>query len=80
MKVQIQKWGNSLALRIPKSFAVESNIEQGSTVEVSLEGGKIIVFPVVEQDFSLDQLLAEVTPDNLHGEIDTGASVGKEAW
>jgi len=80
MKVQIQKWGNSLALRIPKSFAVESKIEQGSTVEVSLESGKIIVFPVVEQEFSLDELLGGVTPENLHGEIDTGASVGREVW
>jgi antitoxin MazE len=66
MKVQIQKWGNSLALRIPKSFAVESKIQQGSTVEVSLESGKIIVFPVIE-------------PENLHGEIDAGEPVGKEA-
>lgn len=80
MKVQIQKWGNSLALRIPKSFAVESNIEQGSTVEVSLESGKIIVFPIVEEEYSLDDLLEKVTEENLHGEIDTGASVGKEIW
>jgi len=80
MKLQIQKWGNSLALRIPKSFAIESQIEQGSTVEVSLESGKIIVFPVAKPDFSLDDLLAEVTAENLHGEIDTGASIGKEAW
>jgi len=80
MKVQIQKWGNSLALRIPKSFAIESKIEQGSTVEVSLESGKIIVFPVAEPEFPLDELLASVTVENLHGEIDTGASVGKEAW
>ena len=80
MKVQIQKWGNSLALRIPKSFAIESKIKQGSTVEVSLESGKIIVFPVAESDFSLDELLAKVTSENLHGEIDTGGSVGQEAW
>lgn len=79
MKVQIQKWGNSLALRIPKSFAVESKIEQGSTVEVSLESGRIIVFPVVEPEFSLDDLLAQVTAENLHGEVDTGNSVGKES-
>jgi antitoxin MazE len=79
MKIQIQKWGNSLALRIPKSFAVESKIEQGSTVEVSLESGKIIVFPVEEPEFLLDDMLAKVTPENLHGEIDTGTSVGKEA-
>lgn len=80
MKVQIQKWGNSLALRIPKSFAVESKIEQGSTVEVSIESGKIIVFPVAQPEVSLDDLLAKVTADNLHSEIDTGSGVGREAW
>lgn len=80
MKVQIQKWGNSLALRIPKSFAVESKIKQGSSVEVSLESGKIIVFPIAEEEISLDEMLAQITPENLHGEIDSGNSVGKEIW
>ena len=80
MKVQIQKWGNSLALRIPKSFAVESKIDHGATVEVSLEHGKIVVKPVREPEFKLDDLLAKVTKRNLHGEISTGNSVGKEAW
>lgn len=80
MKVQVQKWGNSLALRIPKSFAVESKIEQGSTVEVSLKGGKIIVEPVTETSYSLEELLAGVTRSNLHREVDTGAAVGKETW
>ena len=78
MRVQIQKWGNSLALRIPKSFAVESKIEQGSTVEISLESGKIIVLPVARPEFSLAELLAQVTTENLHGEIDTGHPVGRE--
>jgi len=80
MKVQVQKWGNSLALRIPKSFAIESNIGQGSTVEVSLENGKIIIFPVAEPEFSLDEMLMQITAENLHGETDTGNSVGQEAW
>lgn len=80
MKVQVQKWGNSLALRIPRSFAIESNIAQGSTVEVSLENGRIIVFPIAEPEFSLDEMLSEITAENLHGEVDTGGSVGKEAW
>ena len=80
MKVQVQKWGNSLALRIPKSFAVESNIGQGSTVEVSLENGRIIVFPIAEPEFALDEMLAQITAENLHGEIDTGNSVGQETW
>lgn len=78
MRVQIQKWGNSLALRIPKSFAVESNIGQGSTVEVSMEKDKIVLFPIAEPESSLDELMAQVTVENLHREIDTGNSVGKE--
>ena len=80
MKVQIQKWGNSLALRIPKSFAIESKVKQGSTVEVSLEQGKIIIAPVTEPEFTLEDLLSRVTKRNLHREIETGAAVGKEAW
>ena len=69
-----------MALRIPKSFAVESKVEQGSTVEVSLEKGKIVVTPVAEPEYSLNELLAGVTKKNIHDEMDTGASVGKEAW
>lgn len=80
MRVQIQKWGNSLALRIPKSFAVESKVDQGSVVEISLEKGKIVVAPVPEPEFTLDGLLARVTRRNLHSEVDTGGSRGKEAW
>ena len=80
MKAQIQKWGNSLALRIPKSFAVESKVAQGSVVEVSLEQGKIVVAPITELDFTLDDLLAKVTKRNLHEAVDTGSSLGKEAW
>jgi antitoxin MazE len=80
MRVQIQKWGNSLALRIPKSFAIESKVEQGSVVEVSLERGKIVVAPISEPEFTLEDLLAKVTKRNLHEEVDTGSSLGKEAW
>jgi antitoxin MazE len=80
MKVQVQRWGNSLALRIPKSFAVESNIEQGSVVEVSLDEGRIVVEPVRETDYTLEELLSGVTKRNLHAEADTGAAVGKEIW
>lgn len=80
MKLQIQKWGNSLALRIPKSFALQSKVEQGSTVDVSLEKGKIVVTPVAEPEYTLEGLLSKVTKKNLHGEMGTGASGGKEAW
>jgi len=80
MKTRVQKWGNSLALRIPKPFATEIGLEQNSPVEVLLEGGKLVVVPVVEAGWTLEQLLAQVTEDNLHGEIETGPAVDQEVW
>jgi antitoxin MazE len=79
MKTQVQKWGNSLALRIPKSFAHESKIKEGSTVEVSLDEGRIVVEPVVDE-CSLTELLAKVTKKNIHEEIPSSGPVGKEVW
>jgi antitoxin MazE len=80
MKVRIQKWGNSLALRIPKAFATETGIEAGAEVEVSLDDGKLVVQPAARPAFTLDGLLAGVTRKNRHAEITTGRAVGKEAW
>ena len=67
-------------VKSPKSFAAHSNIEQGSVVDLSLDNGKMIVEAVKEQEYSLDELLARVTKNNLHAEVDFGAPVGKEAW
>jgi antitoxin MazE len=80
MKIQIQKWGNSLALRIPKSFAIETSLEQGSVVDLSLKNGRIIVRPMPKQEYTLDELLSGISKKNLHDEVDTGNAVGKEGW
>ncbi len=80
MKIQVQKWGNSLALRIPKSFAQETNIDQGTVVDLSLEEGEIVIRPVVKPEYSLDELLSRVTKENIHSEVDTGKAQGKEVW
>lgn len=80
MKTQVQKWGNSLAIRIPKSFAQETNIENGSAVDVSLEDGEIVIKPLLEPQYSLDDFLAKITKSNIHKEIDTGEPQGKEVW
>ena len=80
MRVQIQKWGNSLALRIPKAFAVESNVTSGSTVDISIDNGNIIVKPIKESKYTLEELLEGITDENLHGEVDWGPPVGKEVW
>lgn len=80
MKVQVQKWGNSLALRIPKSFALETSIKNGSTVDVAVESGRIVVKPIVEEELSLNDLLNQITADNLHTEINFGKPEGREIW
>ena len=81
MKVKIQKWGNSLAVRIPKSFAVQTEIEQNTIVDLSVLEGSIIVKPEKRKPrFTLEELLQNVNEENLHGEIDFGAPVGKEVF
>ena len=80
MTTRVQKWGNSLAVRIPKSFAVESGITQDSPVEISLSEKGIVVTPIARPKYSLEELVAGITPRNRHPEFDTGAPVGKETW
>jgi antitoxin MazE len=80
MKTRIQKWGNSLALRIPKPFAAETHLEQGTLVEVSLHDGTLLVTPLSLPTITLEELLKHVTPQNLHHAIDTGPAVGGEVW
>ena len=80
MKTRIQKWGNSLALRIPKSFATEVGLQRETSVEVSLANGKLVITPIAKPKLSLKQLLAKVTKENMHHEIDTGPAMGNETW
>ncbi len=80
MKTRVQKWGNSLALRIPKPFATEIGLRRNSPVEMSLVEGRLVIVPVVEPALTLKHLLAQVNEDNLHGEIETGPAVGREVW
>ncbi len=80
MLTKIQKWGNSLALRIPKAFALDAQLENDSFVEISIVEGQIIIKPIVAPSWTLEELLAGVNKDNLHQEIDTGSPVGNEVW
>jgi len=80
MRSRIQKWGNSLALRIPKSFATEVGLQRETSVEVTLANGKLVITPVAKPKPTLKQLLAKVTRENLHHEIDTGPTTGNETW
>jgi antitoxin MazE len=80
MITRVQKWGNSLALRIPKSFAAEVGLQTDSSVEISLADGKLIIAPITKSKLTLKQLLAQVTDENLHHETETGPALGNEAW
>lgn len=76
MKARIQKWGNSLAVRIPKNYAEEAGLAEESLVELSLQNGQILITPKIK--YNLDDLLAQITDENKYGEIDMGAPQGKE--
>ena len=80
MKTRVQKWGNSLALRIPKAIALEAGLTADAAVDVRLHEGKVIVEALVADAYTLSKLLDAVTAENIHAEIDTGPTVGNEAW
>ncbi len=79
MRTKVQKWGNSLAVRIPKPFADGAGLFPSSEVEMSLEGGDVRLSPVRPR-WSLRRLLTGVTKRNLHAEVDSGRAIGREAW
>ena len=76
----VAKWGNSLAVRIPKHLAKEVGLSDGSEVEIVAIDGNLTIKPRKQKQYSLDELIAGITPTNRHGEIDTGVSVGEEVW
>ncbi len=80
MQTKVQKWGNSLGLRIPRAFAAEARVDEGATVDLSVESGNLLVRPVRPRRYVLRQLLKGVNPRNLHGEVATGDAVGREIW
>jgi antitoxin MazE len=80
MLTKVQKWGNSLALRIPKAFALDAKLENNTLVEVSLVDGQIVIKPVSTPAWTLEQLLSGVNKGNIHREIDSGEAMGNETW
>ncbi len=80
MRSRIQQWGNSLALRIPRPFAKDAGLRRHTEVEVSLVDGNVVISAIEDPEPTLEMLLAQVTEDNLHSEVDTGPPLGKEVW
>ena len=80
MMTKVQKWGNSLAVRIPRSVAEDTQLSSGKTVNLVVHDGQIVIAPTRQRQFRLKDLLRGVTPRNRHAEIATGNAVGQEAW
>jgi len=80
MMTKVQKWGNSLAVRIPRSVAEDTQLSSGKTVNLAVQDGQIIIAPTRQKQFRLNDLLRGITARNRHAEIATGNTVGQEAW
>ncbi|MCP1244094.1 AbrB/MazE/SpoVT family DNA-binding domain-containing protein [Acetobacter lambici] len=78
MQVLVKKWGNSASIRIPSSVMNAVGLRLDQAVDVREEAGRIIIEPVVATECDLAELLAGITPDNMHHEVDFGPAVGKE--
>jgi len=78
MVAEVKKWGNSLAFRIPKDIARTLGIQDNTKVELQVLDGKLILKP--QKELLLEEMVSQITSENLHEEIDSGESVGNEAW
>lgn len=80
MKTTAQKWGNSLAIRVPKSVAVQVGLKAQDDLEIEVQDGNVVLKPQLRRVYRLDDLVKRITPKNLHSEIDTGSPIGREIW
>lgn len=77
MRVEVQKWGNSAAVRVPAPALKDAGMQVGQSLELRVEGGKLVMEAASE---SLEDLLAKITPENRHALALEGPAVGAEVW
>lgn len=80
MTVIVAKWGNSLAIPIPKSVAKQASITEGTSINFSVEDNSIVITPQKRKKYTLDELLEGMNPDKFHAEFETGSAMGNENW
>jgi antitoxin MazE len=78
-RTQIGKWGNSLAVRLPGTYAKDLGLTEGMDLEVSVVNGGLLLRPQ-KKEYSLEELVAQITPENIHEETDWGPVFGRESW
>jgi antitoxin MazE len=81
VRARVQRWGNSLALRIPQAFGKELNLRAESSVDMTVDSGRLILVPIEDSPVAtLSELLDQVSDENRHTEVQTGRPVGYETW
>lgn len=80
MKTTAQKWGNSLAIRVPKSVAVQVGLKAQDDLDIEVRDGNVLLKPHLRRVYRLEDLVKRISPKNVHGEIDTSTPVGREIW
>ena len=79
MKTRIQRWGNSLALRIPKAFAAQASLEENSSVDLELDGDTLVV-RAARREWALEELVDCISQSNVHRAVSWGGTRGSEIW
>jgi antitoxin MazE len=79
MATRISKWGNSLAIRLPRSVLAELGLAEGDSVEIGTENGRLVITPV-PREYALEELVEGITAENQHTETDWGPPLGAESW
>jgi antitoxin MazE len=80
MKVSVKKWGNSAAVRIPASVLQATRVQIDEEVDIREEAGRIVIEPLREKTYRIQDLLKGITKDNLHEAVDFGSPEGNEVW
>ena len=80
MQTRVQKWGNSLGVRIPRGMAEEVGLGAGTEVSLTAKDGELVLRPSLPSRLKLADLLAAVTPENIHAPVDAGDAVGAEVF
>ena len=80
IRASVGKWGNSAAIRLPASLMTQAKLSANQPLDLVLSEGKIILEPIVDQDLNLADLLSQITPENIHGEVESGLPIGKEVF
>ena len=80
METTIQKWGNSLAVRLPRSITQQCSLHVGDRVAVRGVGSGVSIRHIRQSDFTLEELVNKITPRNIHKKLEWGEPRGRELW